>query len=492
MSSPLHNRGSLRQADAETSACIIPLVAKREYHLTYSFEIRNPRKESSEHGNNKRDFLSPQKLRRATRTTNPSVFNKSKMISEKDTSQTTSKETKKSRYYLPKDYQPSYKDIHCGRGKSYARLPGNIAFVKTLKANAGVYEAANTRQEKSNVVALIVDSIRASGGRFIKYDSNKNHQQFYEISRIAAHEKTGHALRDLIKNGRNVVSATDLPNRSRAAGAAASSSKRSSQHDDARRPDAPKSPSTDIVPIPVEEAFVCNPRPSFLLFVEEEILQMLPEDAATGDHHQQPAAILPPKPGPVKSEIKLNSFENTVAPSLSPRNSILSVQAALDIVEGMGQCEYHHDPALLEGNSKRDLRGKTTNNNGTLPSSIALATSRLPNVVAHSTVSVGPGSRTSMDSRSINTTSIHEGTHQADYCWDDRADESSVSTFLPPLMQPATTSGGGSFLNTNSPEGLGLLVPRHIFFSELATKTPEGLQDTLLLEGGEAEKIFRV
>jgi hypothetical protein len=98
---------------------------------------------------------------------------------------------------LSKDYTPADEDILCARGKAYRKHPGNKKFSAAIRANLQTYSEAPKRVDKSNVVVLIVRSLRENGGRFIKQD--KRTKQYYELTDGQAHRKTGHAIRDLIK-----------------------------------------------------------------------------------------------------------------------------------------------------------------------------------------------------------------------------------------------------------------------------------------------------
>jgi hypothetical protein len=98
---------------------------------------------------------------------------------------------------LSKDYTPTDEDILCGRGKACGKHPGNKKFSAAVKANLQAYGEASKRLEKSNVVASILGSLRENGARFIKQD--KRTKQYHELSDRQAHVKTGHAIRDLLK-----------------------------------------------------------------------------------------------------------------------------------------------------------------------------------------------------------------------------------------------------------------------------------------------------
>jgi hypothetical protein len=106
------------------------------------------------------------------------------------------------RYYLPHGFIPNEIDILCGRGKANAKHPGNIVFMATIRSCLNEYTAAGSRVEKSVVVTSVVDNIVAAGMRFIKVDSKYN--QHVTLSSERSHEKVGHAIRDLLKQKKNI------------------------------------------------------------------------------------------------------------------------------------------------------------------------------------------------------------------------------------------------------------------------------------------------
>jgi hypothetical protein len=99
---------------------------------------------------------------------------------------------------LPADYTPSDIDVCCGRGKAYHSHNGNKAFIKIVQESAQQYIDAQKRVDKSMVVAAVVRGILDRGVRFVKQD--KTTKRWYQMSEDQAHEKTGHAIRDYIKN----------------------------------------------------------------------------------------------------------------------------------------------------------------------------------------------------------------------------------------------------------------------------------------------------
>ncbi|KAG7362085.1 hypothetical protein IV203_025751 [Nitzschia inconspicua] len=99
---------------------------------------------------------------------------------------------------LPQGFKPAATDILCGRGKAFANHPGNKSFSDVIKRNLDRYIDAPKRQDKSLVVASVVSEILNYGARFVKKE--KVSGRWYQMNEDQAHEKTGHAIRDLIKS----------------------------------------------------------------------------------------------------------------------------------------------------------------------------------------------------------------------------------------------------------------------------------------------------
>ena len=99
---------------------------------------------------------------------------------------------------LPEDYELNDRDICCGRGKGSWNHPGNQIFQTLVQANAQKYQDAASKNEKSVVVASIVNGILKSGGRFVK--QVKDSGRWVDIGETNARDKTGHAIRDFILN----------------------------------------------------------------------------------------------------------------------------------------------------------------------------------------------------------------------------------------------------------------------------------------------------
>ena len=105
--------------------------------------------------------------------------------------------------HLPAGYIPVKTDILCGRGKTNAFHEGNKIFMKLVRANLDTYQQTTSRIEKSVLVNSLVTSISDSGMRFLKLDKDSN--QYIELTAEKAHEKTGHAIRDIIKHRRKIA-----------------------------------------------------------------------------------------------------------------------------------------------------------------------------------------------------------------------------------------------------------------------------------------------
>ena len=100
--------------------------------------------------------------------------------------------------HVPEQFRLRDRDICCGRGKGCWNHPGNQMFQTIIHASVQRYSDAKTKNDKSLVVASIVEGLTNSGARFVKLD--KQTGRWYDIGRTQARDKTGHAIRDLIMN----------------------------------------------------------------------------------------------------------------------------------------------------------------------------------------------------------------------------------------------------------------------------------------------------
>jgi len=101
--------------------------------------------------------------------------------------------------FLPEGYEPTNKDILCGRGKGNLRHEGNQYFMKIIRANLQRYTDAPKRIDKSLVVSLIVSSLKDDGYKFVRQDTKT--RMWFQLSEPQVHEKSGHAIRDILKKG---------------------------------------------------------------------------------------------------------------------------------------------------------------------------------------------------------------------------------------------------------------------------------------------------
>jgi hypothetical protein len=98
---------------------------------------------------------------------------------------------------LSEDFEPSEYDVLCGRGHTYAARPGNVFYNKIVIEHIQAYMGASNRLEKSVVVVRVVRQILSTGARFVKMDKSTN--RWYAMTSEQAHDKTGHAIRDVIR-----------------------------------------------------------------------------------------------------------------------------------------------------------------------------------------------------------------------------------------------------------------------------------------------------
>ena len=96
---------------------------------------------------------------------------------------------------LPEGFQPRDIDVLCGRGRGFWGHDGNLLWRDVLLANHERYHNADTRAERSRIVASIVDDVRANGTLFVQHSEIDN--CFFDIGNCKAREKTGQALRDM-------------------------------------------------------------------------------------------------------------------------------------------------------------------------------------------------------------------------------------------------------------------------------------------------------
>lgn len=109
------------------------------------------------------------------------------------------KKTTPERRYISEE--PTDHDVLCGRGNVYAKHPGNVAFQQVILDHTTDYATATGRQFKVQLVDHVLQHVHDDlDARILKHDVDTD--QWYEVSRSHAHQKTGHCLRDTIRNTR--------------------------------------------------------------------------------------------------------------------------------------------------------------------------------------------------------------------------------------------------------------------------------------------------
>ena len=84
-------------------------------------------------------------------------------------------------------------DVICGRHKAAFSNIGNCRFRVTVALFLARYKAASIRKDKSIIIHSVAALVRSNGGRFLQ--SHKG--TWVELDDKMAHEKVGHALRDM-------------------------------------------------------------------------------------------------------------------------------------------------------------------------------------------------------------------------------------------------------------------------------------------------------
>jgi hypothetical protein len=97
----------------------------------------------------------------------------------------------------PKSFVPTIDHVICGRGKKSYGHCGNKNFLTIVAAHIDDYAAANTKQEKSDIVQSIVDILESRGG-FIRMETKTG--LYYKAEDGAGREKTSQALRDCLNH----------------------------------------------------------------------------------------------------------------------------------------------------------------------------------------------------------------------------------------------------------------------------------------------------
>lgn len=77
---------------------------------------------------------------------------------------------------LPDDFTPCNADVLCGRGKKNYNSIGNQRLRRIVDSYVEQYQAAASRQDKSDILSEIVDQVRSASpkGGFVKQDPVTN------------------------------------------------------------------------------------------------------------------------------------------------------------------------------------------------------------------------------------------------------------------------------------------------------------------------------
>ncbi len=92
-------------------------------------------------------------------------------------------------------HQVTARDVISGRGKFYAKHPGNCKFLSIISFHLDAYEdARHSHKKKAFITRLCVEKVRAWGGKFLKEKDG----EWMDIGDKKAKEKVSHAIRDAL------------------------------------------------------------------------------------------------------------------------------------------------------------------------------------------------------------------------------------------------------------------------------------------------------
>ena len=100
---------------------------------------------------------------------------------------------------------PTDVDVLLGRGAGCWNHPGNRKFRGVVHKHLSSYDNAKLRVEKTHIVSVILDEVRANGGRFLK--RNQLTEKWRVVDQRVANEKIGHAIRDKRATARSELEA---------------------------------------------------------------------------------------------------------------------------------------------------------------------------------------------------------------------------------------------------------------------------------------------
>jgi hypothetical protein len=87
---------------------------------------------------------------------------------------------------------PGRNDVLLGRGKSYQEHAGNIRYRHIIQIHKANYEASR-KFEKTVVAAIVIENIKADGGRFLKQDG----ESWVKVDDDTLRNKVSHDFRNL-------------------------------------------------------------------------------------------------------------------------------------------------------------------------------------------------------------------------------------------------------------------------------------------------------
>jgi len=98
---------------------------------------------------------------------------------------------------LPEGFQPSERDVICGRGKKCYDHQGNKRFQQMVIARLDEYSQAKSKVSKSEILANLCSQVRRDSpdGGFVKQDKSG---RWYEIGDFQAREKASQFFRDAL------------------------------------------------------------------------------------------------------------------------------------------------------------------------------------------------------------------------------------------------------------------------------------------------------
>lgn len=72
---------------------------------------------------------------------------------------------------MPADFVPNNYCVLCGRGKEYFNAVGNRRFRVIASNFLERYSQANSKSKKSQIVSNVIDTVRSSGGAFLRMEN---------------------------------------------------------------------------------------------------------------------------------------------------------------------------------------------------------------------------------------------------------------------------------------------------------------------------------